>query len=141
MDDLEALCALERAVFPTFWSEKALRELLNDPKYLILLHRDESGAPIAYLIGWMVGDEAELARIGVLPEFRGRGVARKLLDQALEIWRSRGASHVWLEVRETNAAALGLYQSRGFELVGKRADYYQDGEAALLMQLEFIPRP
>ncbi|MBW3637599.1 MAG: GNAT family N-acetyltransferase, partial [Armatimonadetes bacterium] len=92
MDELEALCALERAVFPTFWSEKALRELLNDPKYLVLLHRDDVGTPIGYLIGWTVGDEAELARIGVLPEFRRRGVARKLLDQGLEIWRGRGAS-------------------------------------------------
>ncbi len=134
MDDLPALCALERAVFPTFWSEKALRELLSDPKYLVLLHRDELGAPIAYLIGWTVGDEAELARIGVLPEFRGRGVARKLLDEGLEIWRKRGAARVWLEVRESNAAALGLYESRGFQVVGKRAGYYDNGEAALLMR-------
>ncbi|MBW3637768.1 MAG: ribosomal protein S18-alanine N-acetyltransferase, partial [Armatimonadetes bacterium] len=109
------------------------REILNDPKYLVLLQRDEKGDAVGYLIGWIVGDEAELARIGVLPEFRGRGDAKKLLDVALEVWRKRGAARVWLEVRESNAAALGLYQSRGFQIVGKRANYYENGEAALLM--------
>lgn len=136
MDDLEALCALERAVFPKFWSENALRQILSDPNYLVLLQRDENETALAYLIGWTVGDEAELARIGVLPKFRGRGFARKLLAAGLEIWRERGAKRIFLEVRESNAAALHLYRSRGFEIVGKRANYYESGEAALLMRLE-----
>lgn len=138
MDDLADLCELERALFPVFWSEKVLREVLSDEKYLVLLQRDPSGAAMAYLIGWIVGDEAELARIGVLPEFRGQGRAKRLLNDGLEIWRARGASRVWLEVRESNAAARRLYQSRGFQIVGNRADYYENGEAALVMALSLL---
>jgi ribosomal-protein-alanine N-acetyltransferase len=137
--DLNTLVELERACFSEPWNRKALSEGLSDEKYLILLLRDDNGGPLGYLIGWHVGDEAELARMGVAPEIRGRGLSKNLLDEALHNWRVAGVKLVFLEVRASNLPALRLYTSRGFETISKRARYYEDGEDALVLRLEFNP--
>jgi ribosomal-protein-alanine N-acetyltransferase len=134
--DLEALKSLEVACFPDPWSERALTEALINENYLVLIERDEAGTPLGYLLGWQVGDEAELARIGVAIPVRRSGKAKSLLDNALARWRERGVSRVFLEVRENNVAARRLYESRGFQAVGKRAKYYADGADAIVLSLE-----
>lgn len=130
-----ALHALETACFAEAWSESSLLPLLENPDYLVLLERGDSQQSLAYLIGWQVGEDVELARIGVAPHARGQGRAGRILEAALEIWRARGARNVWLEVRASNEVARHLYESRGFERVGKRPDYYADGETALVLRL------
>lgn len=133
--DLAALQALETACFAEAWSEKSLVQLLQNPDYLVLLEREDE-VPVGYLIGWQIAGEAELARIGVAPGARGQGRAGRILDAALKIWLASGRGGVWLEVREGNAAARRLYESRGFASVGKRANYYGDGETALVLKLD-----
>jgi len=86
-----------------------------------------------YIIYWVVAGEMHLLNLAVHPTHRRRGIARALLTAALEEARSQGADVVWLEVRPSNAAALALYQSFGFEEIGVRPGYYSDnGEDALL---------
>ncbi len=95
------------------------------------------GVPLAYLIGWQIGEDVELARIGVAPEARGQGRATRILAAALRVWRTAGAQNVWLEVRESNLAACGLYRGCGFVQVASRANYYADGETALILRFRF----
>lgn len=133
--DLEALQNLEAKCFPDPWSEATLTEGLSNENYLILIERDDLGAPLGYLVGWQVMDEAELARIGVAVEARRRGYGQILLDKAIEKWRERSVARIFLEVRESNEAARRLYESRGFEIIGKRAKYYADGSDALVLSL------
>ncbi len=150
-NEVAQLHALEIACFAEAWSGKSLAQGLENPDYLTLLERDQCGdspgEPLCYLIGWQIGADVELARIGVAPGARGQGHAGRMLDAALGIWRASGAQNVWLEVRESNGVARLLYQGRGFAPVGKRPDYYADGEAALILRLvlarssEFIPWP
>jgi [ribosomal protein S18]-alanine N-acetyltransferase len=75
--------------------------------------------------------EREILNLAVHPSFRRRGIARSLLED--ELARSRGA---WfLEVRESNLAALALYESMGFHPSGRRPDYYLDPpESAIVMR-------
>jgi ribosomal-protein-alanine N-acetyltransferase len=134
--DISILLELEKSCFSDAWSEKSLKEALDDEKYLILLCRDSDDVPLGYLIGWNVGDEAELARIAVVPQARGRGWSKVILDHALKVWGDRGVRQVFLEVRSSNVVARGLYFSRGFELIATRKGYYEDGEDALVMRLE-----
>lgn len=136
MTDQEALVYLEQVCFPDPWSERVLSEALRHENYLILLERDAEGAPLGYLIGWRVGDEAELARIGVVAEARRQGYARILLNNAVAKWQQQGVSRVFLEVRESNAPARSLYESRGFKPIGKRTKYYADGTDALVLSLD-----
>lgn len=76
----------------------------------------------------VVAGEGELLNLAVGVKWRRRGVARELVS---ELMKRAGVWH--LEVRESNAAALGFYTAMGFERVGRRAGYYSDGEAAVLM--------
>lgn len=87
-----------------------------------------------FLVFWRVLDEAELATLAVHPAFRQRGIARLLLQTAMDSAYAEGARIYHLEVRAENEAAQKLYRSLGFEVVGRRPKYYKDnGEDAILM--------
>src|SRR5436309_1957910 len=62
-----------------------------------------------YVVAWLAADEAEIANLAVAPSLRGLGVGAALLDASLREVARRGASAVYLEVRESNVAARGLY--------------------------------
>ncbi len=134
--DLAAIVELERRCFAEVWSEGALLQVLGNPAYLVLVERGEGESPRAYLIGWQVGSDVELARLGVMPEERGQGRGAAMVEAALRIWQTASAQNVWLEVREGNVAARRLYEKRGFGEVGRRPNYYPDGETALVLQLK-----
>jgi ribosomal-protein-alanine N-acetyltransferase len=71
----------------------------------------------------------------VHPEWRRRGVARQLLGAALIEGVARGVTLAFLEVRPSNTRALALYESLGFQVIGRRNGYYFDtGEDALVME-------
>lgn len=81
-------------------------------------------------------DEATVMNIAVLPQARGRGLGKQLLSTALNELRQQGVSRCLLEVRESNRAALALYQSLGFGVDGVRKGYYpvaSGREDALMM--------
>jgi ribosomal-protein-alanine N-acetyltransferase len=76
-------------------------------------------------------DESEVLNLAVAPQFRRRGVARKLVNSLLA--DARGA--VFLEVRESNSTAQTLYKSLNFQYVGTRPAYYDSPtEAAIVMK-------
>lgn len=73
----------------------------------------------------------EILFIAVDPAYRRRGIARKLLENAL----ARSTGEWFLEVRESNIAAISLYESLGFEPAATRQDYYSDPhETAIVMR-------
>ncbi|WP_439491417.1 ribosomal protein S18-alanine N-acetyltransferase [Blastomonas fulva] len=74
-----------------------------------------------------VAGEVELLLIAVRPACRGHGLGRALLAQVMADSRLRGMREIFLEVRESNTAALKLYRSTGFVAVGRRRDYYMGG--------------
>ena len=84
---------------------------------------------------YVVCGEADIVRVAVLPEYRRRGIAEKLLLKSFEI---NETDAVFLDVRESNAAAINLYKSLGFKDTGVRKDYYSNPtENAILMKKEF----
>jgi len=94
------------------------------------------GRVVGYVLGWFAADQAEILSIAVDPDRRTRGVGRALLDHFIATVAHYGASHVLLEVRATNGAAIALYESRGLVRMGLRKKYYADGEDALTYRLE-----
>ena len=76
--------------------------------------------------------EREILNLAVAPAFRRKGVATALLQEEL----ARGGVH-FLEVRESNRAALALYGKIGFVRAGRRVDYYRSPvEAAIVMKMK-----
>lgn len=139
--DLDAVHEIEVAAFSDPWSRASFVSLLRNPSVLFAVAEAEEGrGVIGYVVAWFVVDEAEVANVAVAPEARGRGVGARLLDEALDVARSRGVSAVYLEVRDSNAAARALYASRGFEEVGRRRRYYRRPvEDALVLRRELGP--
>jgi ribosomal-protein-alanine N-acetyltransferase len=135
-DDIRTVAAIERASFADPWSESAFRELLGSRSAIFLVvTRGALKAVAGYVIALVVAGEAEILNLAVAPAERGRGLGGELLDAGLEVVRERGAREVFLEVRESNAAALALYASRGFSPLSRRGKYYRDPvEDALVLR-------
>jgi ribosomal-protein-alanine N-acetyltransferase len=124
-DDVPAIVAIERAAFSDPWSAQSFREALeHHAVYFACARRDGAGV-VGYVVAWFVADEGEIANLAVAPEGWGAGIGRALLDAALREAGRRRASAVYLEVRDSNERARRLYESRGFEEVGRRRDYYR----------------
>ena len=100
---------------------------------------DSAGAPLlgfacATLLRDGQENRAGLDTLAVLPSARRQGIGAALLAAVLAWAATRGARHLSLEVRQSNAAALGLYARFGFRPEGRRRGYYADPvEDALLL--------
>ena len=129
--DLDLLEQLERASFPDYWSRQTLFNSLSEAGYLVLLV-EQAG----FLLGWNVGDEAEIARLGVFEPQRGQGIGLALVRAALGEFKQRGVTSVFLEVRARNEGAARLYERAGFEEIARRKNYYANGEDARVMKRE-----
>jgi len=151
--DLPRVLAIEAVSFPAPWSELLFREDISRPDRIWRVAEAQAGAagtsvgdvegdpgvgsgPEIVGFGGMmiVGDEAHLMDIAVAPELRHQGIARRLLwDLAADAHR-RGAQRMTLEVRPSNTEALALYASCGFDVAGRRPNYYAEtGEDALVL--------
>ncbi|WP_298483363.1 ribosomal protein S18-alanine N-acetyltransferase [uncultured Ruminococcus sp.] len=116
--------------FPDPWSETLFRQTLESENHQIWCA--VSGETVCgYLVLSRAGTEMSVDDIAVHPAFRRQGVGKLLLE-----WThgQYPACDFWLEVRESNAAAMALYQSLGYTQVGFRKRYYQNPEeGAVLM--------
>jgi ribosomal-protein-alanine N-acetyltransferase len=123
--DARAIADLERRVFSDPWSAESIRETIGMPWMFTQIAEDRAGALAGYVFCREVAGESELLNLAVDPALRRGGVGRILLDAALQWLTLRGAHETFLEVRESNAAAIALYERVGFRAVGRRPDYYQ----------------
>lgn len=136
--DLPGLTALETLAFSSPWSETSLRqELKNHQAHVWILHPENAMAVefLAYIDYWVVAGELHLLKIATHPAHVRRGYGRRLMDHMLEQGDAISASQVTLEVRPNNDAALALYRDYGFREVGRRRNYYPDGNDALILGL------
>lgn len=145
--DLDSVLAIERVSFPTPWSRRAFIHELKQNRAARCWVARAAGELVGYLCLWEVGSELHITNLAVHPHWRRRGVARNLLGGILEDARQRRLAQAFLEVRPTNLEARGLYESFGFQVIGRRKGYYFDtGEDALVMEANLTtagnqPRP
>lgn len=127
------LAKLEKICFSQPWSEKSLAEELDNRTAHFLVA--ESGDNIVGYIGiFVVCESCYVSNIAVFPEYRRQGAAKQLIESACAAAEENGAESISLEVRPSNAAAVSLYESVGFEEVGLRKNFYRaPTEDALIM--------
>ena len=131
------VAALEAACFSTPWSESSIRSELENP-YAIWLVAMEGDVLAGYLGVQFGPDGGDIMTIATAPAFRGQGIGKQLLSAMVQILREKQLGWLTLEVRPSNAAAVGLYEAMGFREVGRRPRYYKKPtEDALLMTLLF----
>lgn len=132
-EDLESLAELEKRCFSEPWSYGILEAGLASP-FDVFFVLEQDDAILGYANLRILAGEGEIQRIAVLPEFRGRGAGRKLME-AMEAYASaEGVEAVTLEVRESNFIARNLYKSYGFAEEAIRKGYYHHpDEDAVIM--------
>jgi ribosomal-protein-alanine N-acetyltransferase len=137
--DLDDVLVIETASFPRPWTREHFIDELRSPYAFPLAARDGAGRLLGFICLRVLLDEGHILDVAVQPELRGCGVGRLLVERGLAECRARGAALVGLEVRVSNAAAIALYGRFGFREAGRRPGYYENGEAALLMEYHFSP--
>lgn len=132
--DVEQILAIERASFPSPWPRSAFELAIAAPNLLTVV----AGADtvLGYLIGCPDVNDLLIANVAVHPRARRDGLARRLLDEAIDRARELHLVSCKLDVRMSNEPAQRLYDRIGFEPDGVRPGYYQNPvEDALHMRL------
>ena len=124
-EDISRILEIEReTIFPS-WSHGALlSEIYGDDSFFAVA--DEGGTIVGFAILRRISDEGELFQIAVDAAHGRRGIADTLMAAILGWARGCGIASVYLEVRKSNEAAIGLYNKHGFKQAGARKDYYTD---------------
>ena len=132
------ITALETVCFSDPWQESAIASELVNPLSLWLVAL-EDGAVCGYIGSQTCGEESDMMNLAVAPEYRRKGVAQKLTEELSRRLVEQGSHCLSLEVRESNSAAIALYEKLGFTQVGRRPNYYfHPQEAALILRKELV---
>lgn len=141
--DVPEVLALENRLFPhDAWPESFFYDELGhtasgpgaEPTRRYWVARDADGQLCGYAGMMCVLPLADVQTLAVAPEAQGRGLGTRLLQLLIDAAREQGAEQILLEVRADNPGAQTLYRREGFIHIHTRAQYYPDGEGALIMQ-------
>lgn len=137
--DAARLAELHAAAFRRGWGQDEFERLLSERAVRAhVVSEGPRGQLLGFVISHMVPPEAEVLSIAVLGDRRGQGFGRMLLKHHLSRLASEGVTTSFLEVDETNVAAVRLYDAFGYEVVGRRRGYYAEGAAdALMLRRDF----
>ena len=136
--DLPVFVSLDKELFPySPWSASQYKEEFSSPTRHFVVAVDEAQSIIGYAGVFAPGGaEADVLTVGVVPNHRGRGIARHLMALISDWARNQGSTAMMLEVKVDNAEAIGLYESLGYSKLNTRKDYFGAGLDALVMRLE-----
>ena len=134
---VQAVAELEKMCFSDPWSTNSISAELTNPlsTWLVAVENDEV---VGYVGAQSVLDGADMMNIAVHPDYRKQGIGYALIDKLIPQLQERDVISLSLEVRVSNEGAIGLYHKMGFEVVGKRPNYYRNPrEDAYIMRKEF----
>lgn len=137
--DLPAVERIEREQFSNPWTrEYYAAELKNSFSHFIVAEEVTAGEVVGYMLFWRLDGELELHKIAVDRAWQRQGHAGRLLACFMQAARAWGSERAVLEVRESNIAAIRLYEKFAFRLAGRRSGYYsRPEEDALIYEFDF----
>lgn len=136
-EDIDGLLAVSSLSFSDSWSKASYIQELSNPVAKYFIAKTDNKV-VGFAGTWIVLDEGHITNIAVHPDFRGKGIASKLLVELINYCsNNHGCIAYTLEVRSGNKAARGLYEKYNFKEAGIRKGYYEDNkEDAVLMWLK-----
>ena len=134
-NDLEEIKQNLQTDFDNFWNFEIFKEELvnNNSIYLVLKYENEI---VAFGGIKIILDEADIMNIVTKKDKRNLGFAGLLLNELINLGKKKNCKTITLEVNENNLPAIKLYKNFNFKEVGKRKNYYKNGDTAILMTLE-----
>ena len=157
LDDLPRLLELERdASTAAHWTENDYRAAIagDPPRLALLMDLDETDSMLVqfaeesriapepgtqgFVVARVLDHEMEIENVVIASSLRRFGLGSLMLEHLLQTAKNKGITRVFLEVRESNLAAVKLYEKAGFLVTGRRKSYYRaPDEDALLLQIIF----
>ncbi len=138
--DIPAMISLEKhAATAAHWSAEQYDAIFSgqSPTRLVLILEEESAVQ-GFIVGRVLDKEWEIENVAVAEPARRCGLGSRLVGEFLDLARSQSAEAVFLEVRESNLAARGLYEKWAFVESGRRRSYYREPhEDAIVYRLDF----
>lgn len=135
---LEEIAKIDTAVFgESRWGREAFYENIHNPydHLIAAVEASEDGTEVSGYALLRVLQDAEVIMIAVKSGMRRQGTGWKLAKRLIELAASDGAESIFLEVRESNIPAIGMYEKLGFTVFGRRKGYYNSPrEDALIMR-------
>jgi ribosomal-protein-alanine N-acetyltransferase len=138
-DDLDEIARIEAQAYEFPWTLGIFRDCLRAGYGSWVLAQAEQ--VIGYGVLSVAALEAHVLNICIAPELQGRGHGRRLMKRLIDLARWHQAQRIFLEVRPSNPHAIALYDTLGFNEIGRRPNYYpaRNGrEDALVMALELL---
>ena len=144
--DLEILEKIDKSIFPlksqqTTFSKTQTRQniICYVAHSLSKTETKHSFHPVGYINVLFTNIESEILSFAVAENYRGYGIGKGLIALTLKKLIASDCQSVFLEVRNSNKAAKGIYSKFGFSKIGVRPHYYSDNhEDAILMSLHHI---
>ena len=125
---------LDQKTFKGLWTKSQwLRELTDTKRICIGLIELDTKKLLGVCTAWVVVDELRITSIAILPKHQRKGLGGFLISDLIKRSKSLKVNNLYLEVKDTNKAAKAFYKSMGFEIVGNRSNFYNDGSDALLL--------
>ena len=138
--DVGSIVLLEQTCISDPGAEKMVADLIDSSWDEVWVLEAEEDGVVGYINFRFIAGEGELMRIAVLPNLRGRGLSRKLMDKMVESASKNAVTDMTLEVRAGNEPAIGLYRAYGFVSEAVRKGYYHNPtEDALIMWVHDMP--
>ncbi|MCQ2507005.1 MAG: ribosomal protein S18-alanine N-acetyltransferase [Lachnospiraceae bacterium] len=132
--DIDQISEIEKRCFSDPWSRESFEEVLTSPSFLCLVVLLD-GKIAGYVVIIIAADECEIVNVATDISFRRQGIASKLLESVFALSKTNKVRAYYLEVRESNVTAKGLYSKYGFVEIGVRKKYYKNPvEDAILMR-------
>ena len=133
--DAEFIAEIERRCFSTPWTKEQIE---NSEDTTVFFLAKDGEKVVGYGGMYTVLDEGYVTNIGVLPEYRRRGIGSKIVNELINFSIEKSLDFISLEVRVSNQAAIELYKSFDFKEVGKRKNFYRNpAEDAFIMTRYF----
>ena len=146
-DDLQGVMQINRVCLPENYTDFFFMDLHQRFPETFIVAEEENKEIAGYImcrievglsnlgLGGLIR-KGHVVSIAVLPQSRRKGVAKALINRALEGMRYYKAKQCFLEVRVTNDVAVSLYKKLGFEVTRTLSGYYSDGEDAYVMTIK-----
>lgn len=135
-EHLDQVVELDKNSFSLPWDRPSFERELNNPlsDWLVALDGDTL---VGYIGSQYAGGQSDIMNLAIAPNYRRRGAARALLSLLEYVQKRRNSAAITLEVRESNSAAICLYENFGFHKIGVRPNYYfKPKEDALIYRKE-----
>jgi ribosomal-protein-alanine N-acetyltransferase len=140
--DIDAVYYIKQEQFTNPWKKQAFYdELDHDIAFFYVAEDTEAQEISGYIIFWIIQETLELHDIVVREKYKQKGIGSRLMDFMLETARSQQVEEMFLEVRQSNAAAIRLYEKYHFKKIDVRKNYYTDPKEDAIVYALMVKSP